>query len=396
MTFTQSIQLLQSLAVKKGINYSLEKLTPILNELNNPEKNLPTSIHIAGTNGKGSTTAFLKSLCLHTNKTVITFTSPHLSCYTERITYNDASISQKKFCELFNKIQPFLNDGLTEFEVLTLMALIYCAQQKPDVCIFEVGLGGRLDATNVINPTCCIITHIDYDHQQFLGTTLTQIALEKAGIMKQNIACFSTTNQHNDVKSSLISHAKTTQTPLTFISPLTTSEKFTHLNATYQKENASLAKAAFNYLFKQNQKSTLEDGLKKAIHWGRFSQFTHNNTNIIIDAAHNISGLTQLKKNLDLTVDYAKRTLVFGLHKNKDPQTLLPLISSLAPTLYYCEFCTQFAIKFSTIQTLTSTPIKPYTLNSTLPKANTLILTGSIYFIGNFHKSFQLTHQNSK
>ena len=396
MNFKTCISTLQQLAIKKGIDYSLKKLLPILKILNNPEQNLPPTIHIAGTNGKGSTTAFLRSLGIHTNKTIITFTSPHLSCYTERITHNTSPISKGKFCKLFNQIQPFFNHGLTEFEVLTLMALIYCVQEKPDLCIFEVGLGGRLDATNIIKPTCSIITHIDFDHQQFLGNTLNEIATEKAGIMKQNIPCFTTTQQDPEVLNTLTTHAKKIKVPLKSVKPLPNTFQFQHLKATYQKENANLAKAAFLHLFKDIPTKHINDGLKNATHWGRFSQFKDKNTSIIIDAAHNISGLTQLKKDLDLTVNYDKRTLVFGLHKNKDPHTLLPLITKLAPRLYYCEFDSEFAIKFSTIQTLTSTPIKTYTINSTLPKANTLILTGSIYFIGNFHKSFQLTHQSSK
>ena len=277
MNFKTCISTLQHLATKKGINYSLKKLIPILKVLNNPEQNLPPTIHIAGTNGKGSTTAFLRSLCLHTNKTVIAFTSPHLTCYTERITYNNLPISKVKFCELFKKIEPFFSYGLTEFEVLTLIALIYCVEKKPDVCIFEVGLGGRLDATNIINPTCSIITHIDFDHQEFLGNTLNHIATEKAGIMKPNIPCFSTTQQHKEVQKTLTKHAKQTNTPLKYIQPFTNYQQFTHLKATYQKENASLAKAAFIHLFNKIPNKKINEGLKNTTHWGRFSQFKEKN-----------------------------------------------------------------------------------------------------------------------
>ena len=396
MRYKQCIENLQQLATKKGINYSLEKLNPVLKKLNNPHLSLPPTIHIAGTNGKGSTTAFLRSLSLAHNISVITFTSPHLESYCERIMYNNSPISHETFCDLFECVFPFLDVGLTEFEVLTLMALLYCTKTKPDLCVFEVGLGGRLDATNVIQPKCTIITHIDYDHQQFLGNTLSKIAAEKAGIIKPKIPCYTPSQQHPEVQSVLSQKAKENNTTLHFISPLDKSTTSWQLSATYQKENASLALAAFKYLFKNSDINKLYSGLSQAQHWGRFTQITTPSQKIIIDAAHNPSGLKQLDINLDTISSYKDRIIIFGLHKFKDPSVILPLITQLAPKCYYCEFDSEFALSYNTIKSASSSEISQFHLNQPLPKAKLIIFTGSIYFIGKFYNQNQLLHVSKK
>ena len=196
MTYTNTIQTLQQLAIKKGINYKLEKLIPILEHMGNPHKNLKATIHVAGTNGKGSTVAFLSHIFRNANLKVGTFTSPHLQSYTERLCINHEAVTAETFNNLFTACSDYLNQGLTEFEMLTLMAFKLFNQQQPDICIFEVGLGGRLDATNVCLPTATIITSIDYDHQEFLGNTLPDITAEKSGIIKPNIPIFTTDFVH--------------------------------------------------------------------------------------------------------------------------------------------------------------------------------------------------------
>lgn len=179
---------------KFGINLGLGRVQAILAELGHPERDFP-SVHIGGTNGKGSTVAFLESVALAAGLKTARYTSPHLSSYTERFVINRRAISEDALAELVTEIKPVLEriakdpaiGQPTEFEVGTILAFLYFARQKVDLAIIEVGLGGRLDATNVLKPLAVGITHIDLDHQEYLGPDLESIAKEKAGIIKDGV-----------------------------------------------------------------------------------------------------------------------------------------------------------------------------------------------------------------
>ena len=170
-----------------------QNLNRILNIMNHPERSCPV-IHVAGTNGKGSTCLFLASILQKAGYRVGVFTSPHLVKVNERIRVNDRIISDDEFIEAFEETMKSVSiakkEGINHpsfFELMFLMAAVYFKNQKVDYVIFETGMGGRLDATNVVKPVLCIITSIGLDHTQFLGNTLEKIASEKAGIIKKNV-----------------------------------------------------------------------------------------------------------------------------------------------------------------------------------------------------------------
>lgn len=178
---------------KFGTKLGLERIREILRRLGNPQEHF-RAVHIAGTNGKGSTAAMLDSVLQTAGYKTGRYTSPHLSSYRERFTVNGVMISKTQLAEVITQIRPVLEaveqDGFgapTEFEVGTAIAFTYFALERVELAVIEVGMGGRLDATNVLNPVLSIITHLALDHQQYLGDTLEQIAFEKAGIIKPGI-----------------------------------------------------------------------------------------------------------------------------------------------------------------------------------------------------------------
>ena len=173
----------------KIIDLSLDRMTRLLERLGNPERSLPPVIHIAGTNGKGSTGAFLRAGLEAAGKTVHAYTSPHLARFHERIRLKGALIEESALADLLEECeQANGGDAITYFEITTVAALLAFSRVPADYCILEVGLGGRLDATNVLDdPALTIITPVSLDHQGYLGDTLEQIAAEKAGIIKPGV-----------------------------------------------------------------------------------------------------------------------------------------------------------------------------------------------------------------
>ena len=169
----------------KKIDLGLGRIERVLKKLGNPQKKLPQTIHVAGTNGKGSTVAYIKAFAEAQGKKVHVYTSPHLVNFNERIVIASEIISDKYLVSVLNRVTTINNNQpLSFFEATTAAALLAFSEIKADLCIIEVGLGGRYDATNVITPHCCAITPIDLDHSEFLGNDIAKIAKEKAGIIK--------------------------------------------------------------------------------------------------------------------------------------------------------------------------------------------------------------------
>lgn len=192
---------------EKPIDLELSRVRSLLNAIGNPEKKLPPVIHVAGTNGKGSTTAFLKAIFHEAGYKVHTYTSPHLVYFNERINILGTNISDELLCEVVEECRlaaQKIDLNTTFFEGTTVAALLAFSKIKADLVILEVGMGGRLDATNVIdNPAMSIITSISKDHTEFLGNTLLQIAFEKAGIIKPNSPCV-ISQQYEEVSELLL------------------------------------------------------------------------------------------------------------------------------------------------------------------------------------------------
>lgn len=384
-SYSEVIRNLETFMARRGINYSLENFERLLYEFGNPHKQLPPIIHIAGTNGKGSTAAFLEEGLLSMGKNVGVYTSPHLESYTERLRINRTAISEEEFSELFSELLATLNPSsiATEFELLTLGAFLWFLEKMPDVIILETGLGGRLDATNVVTPLVSVITRIDFDHQAILGETLAEIAREKAGIIKQNRPVITLSNQESDALSVIQKQADQKQAKLYLAKKAPIDSEFTYLKGQHQFENAGLALEVLHILgyecaFKH---------LKNAKNPGRFEIMRFSEKTVIRDGAHNPSGIKVLIENLKYYVPNQPLAIVTGILKTKDAKAMLLPLLTCAEVVYYIDFWPGNSYSGSEILALApSEKLKILTNMPTIAELNhpVIVVTGSLHFIGAF------------
>lgn len=315
----------------------LTNILALSKELGFPEQKFK-SIHVAGTNGKGSTSHMLASILQEAGYKVGLYTSPHLKNFTERIRINGVEISEEKVTEFINGNKDFLEQQkMSFFEMTVGLAFDYFASEKVDIAIIEVGLGGRLDSTNSITPEVAVITNIGLDHTQFLGETLPEIAFEKAGIIKKNIPVVIGEEQAA-VKGVFIAKAAKEGAPIYFASDA--SETYiSDLVGDYQIQNSKTAAAAIKRLkgfqvSKENIKNGLLNVVKNTNLKGRW-QVLQEHPKVICDTAHNKEGLAivlnQLKKQ-----PFKKLHIVLGVVADKKLETILPLFPSSAD-YYFCK-----------------------------------------------------------
>ena len=315
----------------------LTNILALSKELGFPEQKFK-SIHVAGTNGKGSTSHMMASILQEAGYKVGLYTSPHLKNFTERIRINGVEISEEKVTEFINGNKDFLEQQkMSFFEMTVGLAFDYFASEKVDIAIIEVGLGGRLDSTNSITPEVAVITNIGLDHTQFLGETLPEIAFEKAGIIKKNIPVVIGEEQAA-VKGVFIAKAAKEGAPIYFASDA--SETYiSDLVGDYQIQNSKTAAAAIKRLkgfqvSKENIKNGLLNVVKNTNLKGRW-QVLQEHPKVICDTAHNKEGLAivlnQLKKQ-----PFKKLHIVLGVVADKKLETILPLFPSSAD-YYFCK-----------------------------------------------------------
>lgn len=340
MIYQNAIDILTSQG-KFYINLGLERVQKILELMNNPQNKLKF-IHVAGTNGKGSVCAMLSAILRNSGHKVGLFTSPHVFEYTERIKINDLEIKKEVFAQGINEIVELADKNqihLTEFEILTVLAFNYFAQNNAEIVILETGLGGRLDATNVIEKNICsIITHIDFDHTERLGNTIEKIAYEKAGIIKENCPIIISRKNAGyeiikDVAEEKFSKIFAVEEARNF--PM---ENFA-LKGTYQKENLSLVLKAVEILNKQGfniSQEQLEEGLKKVKHPCRFEYLADKN--MIIDGAHNPNGTKALRESLEKYFPNQKYNFVFGCLNNKNYPEMMKNLFKKDDDIYFYHF----------------------------------------------------------
>ena len=345
-----------------------------LKKLGNPQDNLKY-IHVAGTNGKGSTCAMLASILQEAGYKVGLYTSPHIFEYTERIKINGIEIEKQDFADLIEEVLD-LEINLTEFEILTLVMFLYFSRKNVEIVILETGLGGRFDATNVIKENlCAIITQIDLDHTERLGKTRDEIAFEKAGIIKPNCPVI-TSMGYEEIRDK----ADELDSMLLFTSPFVPQEfvEALSLKGFHQIENLALVMTAINYLFKDIDENTIKEGLKRVKNPCRFEYF--EDKNLIIDASHNPNGIKALRENLDYYYPNQKRRFVFGCLKNKDYSKMMEILFEEGDEVYLNEFDYPNACSFEELSSVCPVKAQKYE-NQKLTNDKLNIICGSFYMI---------------
>jgi len=400
---------------QKGMKLGLDQIQNLLERLDHPEKRFH-SIHIAGTNGKGSTAAILESILREAGYKTALYTSPHLIDMRERIKIAGKSITEEKVVEILKTLIPHIEaTGASFFETLTAMAFLYFAEKKVDVAILETGLGGRLDATNVVVPLLTIITEIGLDHTRILGNNLKSITYEKAGIFKREVPCIAGT-KNQKVRRYLVEFAKAKNVPIVFardavkLSHIKLSEdgnrfdvagSSVYKNLTlkllgrHQIENSILALLAVewlkNYGWKITEKS-VRQGMEKVIWRGRL-ELLQKNPKLLVDSAHNPLGISNLVRAIKTIFQYDRLILVFGVLEDKNYRKMFQKIAPLAEKIVLTKPLSDRALKpkklldmypewSDKIEVIPNIKTAWEKAISFAKNSDMICGTGSIYFIG--------------
>ena len=343
--------------VYSAANFDLRRMEELLERLGNPHLRA-RSIQVAGTKGKGSTAAMIASALSAAGYRTGFYTSPHLHTFRERISIDGQNITEEEFAAVAKRLTPEVDEvnlrraygELTTFEVLTAMAFTYFSDKEVDFQILEVGLGGRLDATNVVKSEICVITSISLDHAEILGHSLAEIAREKAGIIKPG-ATVVTSRQQREVDGALEEACRQKGASLIAVGRDVTWHKIAAdmsgqslsiegqgdsygltipLLGEHQLENAATAVAAIEALASRGvtiPKQSIVDGLTK-VHWpGRLEVLSHKPI-FVVDGAHNADSARRLKEALEQYFDFERMILIIGASSDKD---VAGIIGELAP-----------------------------------------------------------------
>lgn len=388
-----------------GLNFrsGLERMRQAISLLDHPEENYPI-IHVTGTNGKGSTIAFMSQLFVQHEKKVGTFTSPHMASVHDRICINHEPISDEDFTRLGRQVQEMekqlrpMHNLLSYFEILTLMALLYFNEEQVDVALIEVGIGGLLDTTNVVTGDIAVVTSVGLDHQETLGDSIAAIAEQKAGIFKEKkVAVIGPLAE--EARRICELRAKKLDVVLyeygrdfsfskgQFFSP---DVNIPHLKlslaGTYQEENAAVALQSFLLFMGQHSWQVQIELVRKALqetHWaGRLEYFERG---IYLDGAHNLPALSRLVEFIHQQ-EQKEIFLLFGALKRKNYQGMLSYLQQELPhvQLFVTTFEDDGAIDKQNLTTETYVSsyrefIEQFIKNST--DNQLLFVTGSLYFI---------------
>lgn len=359
MTYNEAMEYITGLK-KFGSNYGLERTERLLELLGNPHKKLKC-VHIAGTNGKGSTAAMITKILRGAGYKTGMYTSPCLEEFEERIQINGENIKKENLAELTARVRHaadrVLEEGLdqpTEFEVVTAIMFLYFYEEKTDYAVIEVGLGGRLDSTNVMTPKVSVIASISFDHTNILGNTLEEIALEKAGIIKEKVPVVLYPQKSEAEKvilekaekmHSRVYKVKRDEAELIKINYEDPSQSVQvkgieniyniklPLLGEHQILNLALAVRAVEVLFKTEHikidKNMLENSLKDVKWIGRLETLNKKPL-LVIDGAHNIDGITSLRKNVERYFKYDKIYLLLGILADKQVSEMIDVIAPIA------------------------------------------------------------------
>lgn len=393
-----------------GIKLGLENTVNFLKHIGDPQKELKT-IHIAGSNGKGSTSSFVASILMEMGLKIGLYTSPHFVKFNERVVVNGKQIDDQYICKFITENEKYIDEyQLTFFEVTTSIAFKYFRDLKTDYCVIETGLGGRLDSTNVLNPLAVIITTISLEHTNVLGNTIEQITSEKAAIIKNNSKVFVgflgneamnvVERKCNETKSELYKlrdfFSETDEQVSLLLCENEQIEISPPVKGKFQKHNTSLAvltvDKTFSLFDKRNYLKGINNVFKNTGLSGRYEYFNIEPT-IIFDSAHNPEGVQNfLSEFTKEEVFYRKKFLIFGAMKDKAIIEMLDMVSShfdevLISEIKYeraakpeeiVELCKRLGIKCSLVEK----PAKYITSFLMGAKDECLVVLGSMYLLG--------------
>ena len=418
-SYEEAVEFLNERAAKLGMDFGLERIKTVLNMLGNPESKIPM-IHIAGSNGKGSTLTFLKEILMAQGYVVASFTSPYFEKPNEQIRINEDMIEDKELVVLLNELIPVLADFendrnyLTSFELYTVLAFMYFERKNPSIALIETGLGGRLDSTNVITPLLAIITSISLEHTQILGNTLAEIASEKAGIIKEGISVITAVESPDALEPILQKaherHAQLYQLGRNFGPKRRVLEENgecfdyyskelccrglkLHMLGRHQLNNASMAIQACalldqHYGFPVKEES-IRSGLLNARWSGRFEQVSANPA-IILDGAHNVSGIHALLKTIQERYANQNIHFVFAALKDKDYSRMIKAIEQKAASITFTQTAMHRMNEAKELYDICLHEHKYLEMNwqeairhtcKRMGKEDVLIITGSLYFL---------------
>jgi len=340
MTYNDAIQFLYGLRLF-GAKFGLENTLRLAALAGHPHERL-RFIHVAGTNGKGSTCAMLEGIFREAGLRVGLFTSPHLVHFGERIQVNRMPIPEGKVVRLMNELRQLLREFPAEahptfFEVVLVMALRYFAEQNCDLVILETGLGGRLDATNIVMPLASVITNIQFDHQRWLGHSISAIAAEKAGIIKPGVPVI-TGAREPEALVVIQETARRMRSPLTLVTPdhlqhAPLSEIELPLLGCHQRFNAAVAMATVRTLRNSFPvgDATLRNALKKVIWPGRLQLVARpDGQKLLLDGAHNPAGAAALSAALAEHFPNQRPALILGILEDKDWRLMCEILAPIA------------------------------------------------------------------
>ena len=427
MNYQESLAYLESLNIF-GIKLGLERIQKLLARLELPQERYRT-IHVTGTNGKGSVSAMLAGILRHSGIHTGFYSSPHLVSYTERIRVDGQAISEQEFADCLSSIKVYIDqmvaDGEecpTQFEVLTALAFFYFAIKHVEYAVIEVGLGGLLDSTNVIVPEVSVITNVTLEHADRCGGTLEGVAHHKAGIIKDDVPVVTAAQgvaldiirqqaeeknadifvAGEDFSAEFISCESNFQR-LEFSSGLlgAVKEPYTlHLLGKHQIENAAVAVMAAKLIHNLDDRitnKTIDDALSLVSWPARFERVEMGRQKIIIDGAHNPAGMTALRESLDLYYPAEERVLLLGILKDKDIDTMLDILlrpnDTVVVTVPHSDRASdpQFlAGKVAAhVQHVEAIADNDEAMNRALELANgekLLVMAGSLYLVGELRK----------
>ncbi|RFU62562.1 folylpolyglutamate synthase/dihydrofolate synthase family protein [Bacillus sp. V59.32b] len=415
-TMAEINEYMQNRQLQLGMDFGLTRMETLLTCLDNPHHHMKF-IHIAGTNGKGSTLNYLKEILQAEGIRTGAFTSPYLESVNEQLAVNQSIISDREFISLFNQVHKAVKvmdrsgNGPTHFEILTAMAFLYFKQKEADIVLLETGLGGRLDSTNVVTPVLSIITSISLEHTDILGHSIDAIAREKAGIIKRGVPVISGAAEQAIQDKAAAENAKLYQLNKDFFIENLSSEgsmqKFSYRSGTYkldeielsmlgkhQAENASLAVTAILLINERQEYSIHEEsirhGLRHAVWGARLELVSKQQPFILLDGAHNPAGISALIETLQHSFPGKTYRFIFAALKDKNYQEMISTLDQKAHSIIFTEFpheraaAAELLYECSKTENIRVTKDWQKAIDDSLGNATdneVLIITGSLYFL---------------